>query len=157
MYQKSDTASSGNFQWLSLHKKWSFPLRIYSGNVTISAVFCLFGHIYWRNSLWRTSFFVQYFFLFWKILPKLLELHIRLKNFDWLAVLFWIGTTISFYKEASIIRGLVIPWALKIYVLFWEVTTRQNLSLSIESVVFRTHVIYHLFIIARTRLKKLYQ
>ena len=28
----------------NLHKKWSFPLRTSSG----------FGHIYWRNSLWKT-------------------------------------------------------------------------------------------------------
>ena len=30
-------------------KKWSFPLRISSVNVTKSAVSCGFGHIYWRN------------------------------------------------------------------------------------------------------------
>ena len=35
---------------LSLHKKWSFPLRIYSVNVTKSVVSCGFDHIYWRNS-----------------------------------------------------------------------------------------------------------
>ena len=33
-----------------LHKKWSFTLRISSINVTKSAVFCGFGHFYWRNS-----------------------------------------------------------------------------------------------------------
>ena len=33
----------------SLHKKWSFPLKISSVNVTKSAVFCGFGHIYWRK------------------------------------------------------------------------------------------------------------
>ena len=36
-------------QDLSLHKKWSFPLRISSVNVTKSAVSCGFGQIYWRN------------------------------------------------------------------------------------------------------------
>ena len=30
-------------------KKWSFPLRVSSVNVTKSAVSCEFGHIYWRN------------------------------------------------------------------------------------------------------------
>ena len=44
---------------LSLHKKWSFPLRISSVSVTKSAVSCGFGHIWWRNALWKTSFFVQ--------------------------------------------------------------------------------------------------
>ena len=34
---------------LSLHKKWSFPLRISTVNVTKSAGNCGFGHIYWRN------------------------------------------------------------------------------------------------------------
>ena len=33
----------------TLHKKWSFPLRISSVNVTKSAGTCGFGHIYWRN------------------------------------------------------------------------------------------------------------
>ena len=33
----------------TMHKKWSFPLRISSVNVTKSAVSCGFGHIYWRN------------------------------------------------------------------------------------------------------------
>ena len=36
-------------QLLPLHKKWSFPLRISSVNVTKSAGNCGFGHIYWRN------------------------------------------------------------------------------------------------------------
>ena len=47
------------FKGMTLHKKWSFPLRISSVNVTNTAVSCGFGHIYWRNSQWKTSFFVQ--------------------------------------------------------------------------------------------------
>ena len=35
--------------WQTLHKKWSFPLRISSVNVTRSAGNGGFGHIYWRN------------------------------------------------------------------------------------------------------------
>ena len=35
---------------LSLHKKWNFPLRISSANVTKSVVSCGFAHIYWRNA-----------------------------------------------------------------------------------------------------------
>ena len=46
-------------RWRSLHKKWSFPLRISSVNVTKSTITCGFGHIYWRNPTWKTSFFVQ--------------------------------------------------------------------------------------------------
>ena len=42
-----------------LHKKSSFPLYISWVNVTKSAFSCGFGHIYWRNSYWKTSFFVQ--------------------------------------------------------------------------------------------------
>ena len=33
----------------ALHKKWSFPLRISSVNVTKSADNFVYGHIYWRN------------------------------------------------------------------------------------------------------------
>ena len=36
------------------------PLRISSVNVTKSAVSWGFGHIYWRNPWWETSFFVHY-------------------------------------------------------------------------------------------------
>ena len=38
-------------QQLSLHKKWSFPLRISSVNVTKSSDSCGSGHIYLRNPL----------------------------------------------------------------------------------------------------------
>ena len=48
--------------YMSLHKKWSFPLRISSINLIQSAGNCGFGHIYWRNPRWKTSFFVQYYF-----------------------------------------------------------------------------------------------
>ena len=34
---------------MTLHKTWSFPLRISSVNLTKSAVSCGFAHIYWRN------------------------------------------------------------------------------------------------------------
>ena len=43
----------------TLHKNWSFPLRISSVNVIKSAGNCWFGHIYWRNPWWKTSFFEQ--------------------------------------------------------------------------------------------------
>ena len=33
----------------SLHKEWSFPLRVSLVSVTKSPVSCGFGHIYWRN------------------------------------------------------------------------------------------------------------
>ena len=44
---------------LTLHQKWSFPLRISSVNVTQSAVSSEFCHIHWRNPQCKTSFFVQ--------------------------------------------------------------------------------------------------
>ena len=44
----------------SLHKKWSFTLRISSVNVAKSPVSCGFGHINWRNHQWKTAFFVQW-------------------------------------------------------------------------------------------------
>ena len=43
----------------SVHKNWSFPLRIFSVNVTKSAGNSGFGHIYWKNPQWKTSAFVQ--------------------------------------------------------------------------------------------------
>ena len=41
------------------HKKCSCPLRNSSVSVTKSAVSCVLGHIYRRNTLWKNSFFVQ--------------------------------------------------------------------------------------------------
>ena len=41
----------------TLHKKWSFPLRISSVDVTRSAGNFRFGHIYWRNPELKASFF----------------------------------------------------------------------------------------------------
>ena len=38
-------------------QKWSFPLTIFSVNVTKSAVSYGFGHIYWINTYWKASFF----------------------------------------------------------------------------------------------------
>ena len=49
-----------DFRSKSLHKKWSFPLRISPVNVSKSAGNWRFGHIYWRNPQWKTSFFVQW-------------------------------------------------------------------------------------------------
>ena len=52
-----------DFNKQALHKKWSFPLRISSVNVTKSTVSCEFVQIYWRDPQWKTSFLVQ-----WKII-----------------------------------------------------------------------------------------
>ena len=42
-----------------MHKKWSLPFRISSVNVSKYAGNSGFGHIYWKNLEWKTSFFVQ--------------------------------------------------------------------------------------------------
>ena len=57
------TSLKQNSSWaISLHtKKISFPLSISSVSETKSKVSCGFGHIYWRNPSWKTSFFVQTF------------------------------------------------------------------------------------------------
>ena len=51
-----DSSSGGGSSWLhlllspmTLHKKWRFPLRISSVNVTKSGDSCGFGHIHWKN------------------------------------------------------------------------------------------------------------
>ena len=56
---------------LSLHKKWSFLLRISSVNVTKSAWNCRFGQIYCRNPWSKTSFFVQWIWIIKRFLEKL--------------------------------------------------------------------------------------
>ena len=66
--ENSDRHDSLKVQWGKqlinsvLHKKWSFPLRNSSVNVTKSTVSFGFGHSYWRNPYWKTSFFVQCWF-----------------------------------------------------------------------------------------------
>ena len=47
------------FIYISLHKNWSFPLRVSLVIVTKSTVSCIFSHIHWRNPWWKTSFFVE--------------------------------------------------------------------------------------------------
>ena len=44
----------------TLHKKWSFKLRVSSVNVTKSAGNWGFGHIYWRNLNGKPHFFEQW-------------------------------------------------------------------------------------------------
>ena len=45
---------------LILGESWNSPIliRIFSVNVTKSAVFCGFSHIYWRNPYWKILFFM---------------------------------------------------------------------------------------------------
>ena len=45
---------------VTLKKKWSFPLKISSVNVSKSAASYGFVRIYWRNAKWKTFFFVHY-------------------------------------------------------------------------------------------------
>ena len=80
----------------TLHKKWNFLLRISSVNVTKSAQNCGFGHIYWRNPKWKTSFFVQ-----WK------QGCFNIEN-DWLLLIFllWSFMT-SIYSNISTETELV--------------------------------------------------
>ena len=52
---------------ITLHKKWNFPLRISSVDMTKSAVFSSFGHIFEWNSLGKTSFFVHYHTIAWNL------------------------------------------------------------------------------------------
>ena len=40
----------------TLHKRWSFPLRISLVDVTKSLEYCGLGHIYWKNPKWKTPF-----------------------------------------------------------------------------------------------------
>ena len=49
----------------SLHKKWSFPLRISSVNVTKTTISCGFSHISWKNPECKTSFFGHWFAFHW--------------------------------------------------------------------------------------------
>ena len=80
---RSSFSSSQDSQEDSLHKEWTFLLlRISSVNMTKSAVNCGFGHIYWRNPQWKTSFFVHWV-LHWVLLSV-----IFLKIRDFLMLLF---------------------------------------------------------------------
>ena len=60
--ENSDRHDSLKVQWgkqlinSALHKKWSFPLRNSSVNVTKSTVSFRFGHSYWRNPYWKLHF-----------------------------------------------------------------------------------------------------
>ena len=49
----------------TLHKKWSFPWRICSENVTKSARNCGFGHIYWRSPYFTFCAVLYYMSQIW--------------------------------------------------------------------------------------------
>ena len=57
------TSLKENSSWaiFTAQKKISFSLSISSVSETKSTVSCGFGHIYWRNPLWKASFFVRTF------------------------------------------------------------------------------------------------
>ena len=44
-------------EFTTLHKKWNFPLKVSSVNLTKSADSCGFGLIYWRNRNGKLLFF----------------------------------------------------------------------------------------------------
>ena len=86
----------------TLHQK-SFLLRISTVNVTKSVVSCRFGHIYWRNPKWKTSFFVQwnFFVIQWKtVRVKVRSSHSKM--------LFKIGAL----KNVAIFTGKHLCWIL---------------------------------------------
>ena len=56
MRQGKDTSLS---ERSTLHKKWSFSLRISSVNVTKFKRNCSCGHIYWKSPWWNNSFFAR--------------------------------------------------------------------------------------------------
>ena len=47
--QLKNTVDKPHCTFITQHKKWSFPLWIYSINVTKSGGNCWFGYIYWGN------------------------------------------------------------------------------------------------------------
>ena len=60
-YKKNNNTFSKLIWEIAFHctKNWSFPLRVFSINVTKSAVSCGFVRICWRNLQWESSFLVQ--------------------------------------------------------------------------------------------------
>ena len=65
----------------TLHNKWSFPLRIFSVNVTKSEISSGFGHIYWKYPNEKLHFFVQWNIYFSVFVFQLVTLN-ALKNID---------------------------------------------------------------------------
>ena len=107
-----------------LHKKWSFPLRISLVNVTKSAVSCGFGHIYWRNSRWKTLFFVH-----WKIRSTCawqmlyldysnLQERRNVSKFTWLLEeVDFFFMSLSCWNECALVlctRGRWVPYKIKV-------------------------------------------
>ena len=75
---------------ITLRRKWSFPLRISSVNVTKSAGNCGFGQVYWRNPYWKSSDFVQWLYS-----------RSHYKNYRWLSSIFEAGNTMASCKIAN--------------------------------------------------------
>ena len=86
----------------TMHKQWSFSLRISSVNVTKSAFSCGFGHIYWRKPHWKILFFVQ---------CNLLKIPVMMSDLmaaDLMADLFYlIGISLLCYQNLILFMNLV--------------------------------------------------
>ena len=63
---------------VTLNKNWSFPFRFTLVNMTKSAGNWEFGHIYWRNPWWNTSFFYAVLINFYALQNRISNLKIVL-------------------------------------------------------------------------------
>ena len=57
--QDNTVKEHAEYNMYTIQKKWSFPSRISSVNVTKSTGNCGFSHIYWRNPYGKLLLFVQ--------------------------------------------------------------------------------------------------
>ena len=123
------------FSKTTLDKKWGFPLRISSVDVTKSAVSCGFGHIYWKNLEWKTSFFVycktliSIVVLFFQLLV-FLSTHVILVHeglnfcYSFRIFFWWFGATVITFSN----------YILKIFqIIFWGLSSFLHLIQSGES------------------------
>ena len=69
---------------VSLHKKWSYPLRISSVNLTKSAANSGFGHIYWRNLNGKLRFLCRVLFSFSFYFYLYIHTHLSMEMCMWL-------------------------------------------------------------------------
>ena len=77
-------------------KKWSFPLKVFSVNVTKSAGNCGFRHIYWEVHNWKLQFF-------WSVVISMISVKLLYSDFTSLWRWHWSSLSlVSFFNMSNL-------------------------------------------------------
>ena len=98
MISTSSVQQSFHWWYSCIHwtKKWSFPLKVFSVNVTKSAGNCGFRHIYWEVHNWKLQFF-------WSVVISMISVKLLYSDFTSLWRWHWSSLSlVSFFNMSNL-------------------------------------------------------